>query len=491
MLYNFFNSISAYFQRILVAKEVKGIPEKSEVLEEDNLSKEEMIEPFVDEISLAKRTLMTKLYELEQEIEVFKRELPNEYSYYLDKIENIRKTYNSSLEEIREQMTFEIDPELNSKMHGDINKLEREIKRFIESEVKFDSLSKKLQMLTVRLNILYNASIRHPNERGKVISQILTALNTEMEIAQEFKECSYILEDKQLRDRIVTLLSYADYQNFKTSLRNSSINPEQMVEKLVLYAQFKDFDYIAAFKAFLEDELSDLGDLLQLISEEQYRRVFEKEIAALLKEIAYATDIKAHLLDTAFWRRVFELESSLLEFLKGCNAVDEDLIKVKLIERMKIQAKESEAVTSPKTNAYLALTKVYSTIRDERIWLLTKLFKRVSDEVTYKGIYFLLQLFDALSVIQNTPNSLSKHMEKYIIKYPYDSKTIMKKKMYVLTSSSKKQYITAFALDDDADRIIAILERLNIDFKVENCNICINSFYFNGLENVFSNNSHP
>ena len=491
MLYNFFDSISAYFQGLLKAREVKAIAEKSEVLSEENSQKEEITEAVEEKISLAKRTLTTKLYALEQEIEVFKKEFPNEYSYYLNKIEDIRETYNFSLEEIRKQMTFEIDPELNSKMHGDILILDREIRKFIETEVKFDMLSKKLQMLITKLNILYNVSIWHPNEKAKVISQVLRALNSELEIVEEFKECDYILADNQYKDRIVTLISYVDYQNFKTSLRNSNITPEQMVEKLVLFAQFKDFDYIAAFKAFVEDELSDLSELINLISEVEYRRSFEKKVATLFKEITYATDIRAHLLDAAFWSKVFELESSLLEFLKGYNVVKEDLIKVKLIDRVNIQTTESEVFTSPKTNAYLALTSVYSTTHDERIFLLIKLFKIVSNEVTYKQIYFLLQLFDAIGVIQTTPNTLSRHMEKYLVKYPYDSKTIMKKKQYVLNSSSEKQFVKIFALDEDADKITAILRRQNMDFKITNGSIYINCFYFKGLEKAFSNSLQP
>ena len=64
MLYNFFNSISAYFQRIIKAKEVKALPETTEVVDGNNLFEEEIVDFVEDEISLAKRTLMTKLYAL-------------------------------------------------------------------------------------------------------------------------------------------------------------------------------------------------------------------------------------------------------------------------------------------------------------------------------------------------------------------------------------------------------------------------------------------
>lgn len=463
-----------------------AIPEKSEALSESDLSKEKIIE--VDEISLAKRTLMTKLYGLEQEIEVFKNDFPNKYSYFLDEIEKLRESYNSSLEEIREQMTFEIDPELNGKMNWDISQLDKEIKKFIDCEVKFSILSKKLQMLITKLNILYNVSISYPSERSKVIPQVARAIVSEGEIVQEFKCCDYILADNQLKERIVTLVSYVDYEIFKTVLRNSSSYPQYVLEHLVLFSQFKDFDYVSPFKAFIEDELSDLGELLDLIGNDEYQKSFDKKITTLFNKITYAKDMKVQLLDLDFWGKVFELESSLLEFLKGCTVVEKDKIKVKIIDRMSIQVNEREVITLPKTNAHLALTSVFSATHDDRILLLIKLIKNVSDEITYKEIYFLLLLFDAIGIIQNVPNELSKHMEKYIEKYPYHSKTIEKRKMYVIKSQSEKQYVFAFALEGEPDKTIKTLESLNIDFKVENGNIYINSFYFNGLENIFTNN---
>ena len=94
-------------------------------------------------------------------------------------------------------------------------------------------------------------------------------------------------------------------------------------------------------------------------------------------------------------------------------------------------------------------------------------------------------LFDALEVLQSTSNDLIKHIEKYISKYPYNHKTIEEKKREVF-SSSNKDYVVIFSLDDYADAIVSTLEKLKFDFKVENGNVFVNSFYFNGLENVLS-----
>ena len=509
ILYNFFASISAYFQKKLENKRTENdSSEIDDICSNADESKadskvtnnnadnyadvlKENEEAEEDEISLARRTLTTKLYMLEQKIELFKYDFPSEYSHFLGEIEEFRRLYDSDLEEVKSPLTFQIDPEFNGKMLWNIEKLDKEIQKFIDNEVKFNILSKRFQMLIVKLNILYNVSISHPNEKDKVISQVSRAIVTEMEIAQDFKDCNNLLENTQLKERIVTLISYADYEIFKTILRNSNLSPEEIIENTVLLLQFKDFDCISAFKAFVEDELSDLDELVQLISNEDYRKTYEKMVKDMLGEIAYVADVKAKILDMNFWNDIFDLESNILEFLKINNVIDKDKIKVKLISRMNIDVRESEVLTLPKTNAYLALTSVYSMTHDERILLIIKLFKNISDEVNYKGIYFLLLLFDALSVVQNTPNSLNRYMEKYVTKYPYTDESINKKKLQLLKFSNENSYIIAFPLDADEKSVIATLRNLNIDFQIDGGNVLINSFYFNGLENIFTNNSAP
>ena len=52
--------------------------------------------------------------------------------------------------------------------------------------------------------------------------------------------------------------------------------------------------------------------------------------------------------------------------------------------------------------------------------------------------------------------------------------------------SSNKEYVVIFSLDNYAEEIVKTLKNLNFDFKVVNGNVFINSFYFNGLNNVLS-----
>lgn len=486
MLYNFFNRISEFFKNKLEISDEEVDVAEAEVLqiaEKNEESEEEVREDDVyeDEVSLAKRTLITKLYMLEQKIELIKLDFPEKYRFFMDEIEKFREKYNFDLKEINSPLTFEINPESNSKMIGEINLLDKAIEKFMDYEVKFNMLSKRLQVLIVKLNILYNVSIAHPNDETKVHSQLERALETEKEIAQDFKDAENILADYQLKDRIVTLISYADYEIFKSFMRSSSLTPMQVSEKMVLVNYFKDFDYVSAFRAFIEDEISDLGEMLPLIGDEAYSKIFENMIQSALKEIAYTEDVKDKILSKDFWNNILRLETSVLEFVKNTQSD----AKIKLIVRMNINVKESEVLTLPKTNAYLALTYVYSATHDERIMLLIKLFKNVSKEITYKEIYFLLLLFDALDVVKSIPNSLNRYLDKYMVKYQYTREDINKKKHYVLNSTSQKQYYLAF--DGEVD-VAKTLAKLKMDFAFIDKSIYINSVYFNGFKNIFSSN---
>ena len=485
---NFFNCIFSRFKEDC-AVNTPSLPLLEETAREDCIGQsyqEVEINENEERINVAKRTLMTKLYSLEQEIVIFEHDFPGEFQVFMERIENLRETYNSSLEEIRKLLTFEIDPELDTIKSTEVLKLERDIKNFIEKEVKFNIISKRLQRLIKKLNILYNVSIFHFKEceKVKVINQLKNAIESAKKIACEFKDCDYILYDKQLKERIISLISYADYQIFKASLRNSNIIPDELRKNLVMISEFEDFDYINAFTAFVKDEISDLGELLPLIKDDECRTILMEKLTNLLRKLTYSEDIKNELLASDFWDSFFMLESSLLEMLK-MSGVEKEKIKVGLIIRMNINVDENEVLVLPITNAYLALTSIYSTTQDKKILLIVKLLRNISKDVTYKEIYFLLLLFDAIEVIRTTPNELIRHIDKYLQKYPYDPKTILKRKESVINSSNK-EYVLALVFNNYEKEIIKTLSDLHMDFMVKGNKIFINSFYFNGLENVLN-----
>lgn len=484
----FFDFLKRFFS--FFKKNRNSTPLLSEPLSEDNLEQTNIeIVSIEDEneegrINVAKRTLLTRLYALEQEIVMFKDDFPKEYGEFISRIEVLRENYNSSLEEIKKILTFEIDPELDSYKTMEISKLERDIKKFLDKEVRFSIISKRLQRLIKKLNILYNVSIFHCREceKAKVISQLKDAVESETKVVREFKECDYILNDTQLRERIVNLISYADYQIFKTSIRNSNQIPETIVNCLVIMTEFDGFNYLEAFKAFVKDEISDLGELLPFINDEACQKLLNKELSNLFTDFTYSDSTENQILDISFWNNFFDFESNLFEMLK-VSGVEKKKIKVRLIDRMDINVDEKDVLTLPITNAYLSLTSLYSKTQDKKILLIIKLLKAVSNNITYKEIYFLLILFDAIGVVENYSNELKRYIEKYLTSCPYDYKTISERKERVFNSLNK-EYVVVFTLNDYEKEIVSTLENLNIDFQVTDDKVLINSFYFNGLDNV-------
>lgn len=491
-LYCIFNNISKFLKMLINSNEVIKIPQVSEARLENELEKEIVkTEKEVSEtekykqINLSKRILLNKLYLIEQKVDLFKEDFPNEYNYFFGEIEKLRNFYKLSLEEEDKTLTLKVDPEFNGELIWKIEELDSKITLFIERNIKFEIFSQKLQKLIVKLNILYNVSISHSNEKEKVIAQTKKALEVEMEFVQELKNCVHIFSDRYLKERIITLISYTDYHIFKIILRNSKYSIQEILAHLVIINQFKGFDYISAFNGFMQDEISDLNELLDLISNPNYHKEFDKNIKYIKNQIFCDKEIQSCVLDEGIWREIFKIESNLIEFLKNQKVDNEDKIKVKIIERMKIRVREDDVITSPKTNAYLALIEIFSITHDDRIWILIKLWENISKNITYKEIYFLLLLFDVTDVIKNTSNILYRQLEKYFVKYPYDKATINRKKIYVMNSNVQKKYVKILSLIEQRDKIISILKNLNMDFKIENDGIYINTFYFKGLKEVF------
>ena len=491
-LYCIFNNISEFLKMLINSNEVIKIPQVSEARLENELEKENVKTKKEDseiekckQINLSKRTLLNKLYLIEQKVDLFKEDFPNEYNYFFGEIEKLRNFYKLSLEEEDKTLTLKVDPEFNGELIWKIEELDSKITLFIEKNIKFEIFSQKFQKLIVKLNILYNVSILHSNEKEKVIAQTKKALEVEMEFVQELKNCVHIFSDRYLKERIITLISYTDYHIFKIILRNSKYSIQEILAHLVIINQFKGFDYISAFNGFMQDEISDLNELLDLISNPNYHKEFDKNIKYIKNQIFCDKEIQSCVLDEGIWREIFKIESNLIEFLKNQKVENEDKIKVKIIDRMKIRVREDDVITSPKTNAYLALIEIFSITHDDRIWILIKLWENISKNITYKEIYFLLLLFDVTDVIKNTSNILYRQLEKYFVKYPYDRATINRKKIYVMNSNVQKKYVKILSLIEQRDKIISILKNLNMDFKIENDGIYINTFYFKGLKEVF------
>lgn len=435
------------------------------------------------------RTLMARLYSLEQEIAIFEKEFPNEYEAFGARIKSLQEKYHSTLQEIKKTLTFAINPEEDMEQIMQVTRLEKDISKFLKTKVKFRMLSNNLQKLIVKLNILYNVSIYHSksSEEQKVISQLEHAIKKQGQITAEVKQSDYILQNKQLKERILELIAYADYLIFKAKVRNTNQIPGELIEKITILVEFDEFDYVKTFKDFIIAEVYELLALLEKISDKQCKEKLQQKGRNILTSLTFLEKIEEQLWDPKFWSEILEFESNVIQILRA-EGVPKEEAKVKLIDRMAITVEEDDVLTSPITNAYLAIAPLYTATCNERILLLLKLFKNLSQEVTYKEIYFLVLLFEAEDLIRAYPNDLWKKIEKYQLKYAYDQSTILEKKQRVIRNSNK-EYIVAFSVredDNDLFKIIPTLIDLNLDFQIVGNKVLLNSSYFQNLKNVLN-----
>lgn len=461
------------------------IEEKEEQKEEqvtENQLAESKEEEITEKINIAKRTMTKRLYVLEQKIAVFKEMYPKEAHTFLDKIQKLKTEYIETLEKSKEKLTFEIDPEINGEKKEEIIKLEREVEKFINKEVRFKKISQKLQKLIVMLNTLYNVSIVHskPNEKQKALQQLENAKNKMIEIEKEFKTSEEILKDPRLKEKIIDLMSYAEYLTLKISIRNSNQTPEESIRSLTIIKDFKNFDYINAFLAFVIEEIS-CGIKISILSNELLDKIKEKE-RKLLEETFYEENF---LYSTNFWNEFMQYETDVVSIL----GVSGENAKIPLLPSMKITVKEGEVLDIPITECKYTLTKIFATTNNNKILLALKFLAELSKEVTYKEIYFILLTFDVLHYIDETPNELKNKIKKYEEKYNYSREKIAEKRKAVKSiKNATTEYLVVFELKESEEDINDILREtlteLNFDFVEKENKILLNSFYFTNLKNI-------
>lgn len=439
-----------------------------------------------EKINLSKRTLLNKLYTIEQKITVFENDFPEKFQEFSNRIEDLRTSYFTSLENSKNDLTFDIDPDLDGEILGMSGILDSEADKFIETDVKFNVISKSLEKLIFKLNIVYNTSVIHnkPEEQEKIYLQAVRGFEKAKKISKDFKNCYFILNNNQLKERMVNLFSYADYLIFKIKLRNSTFSIKTLWDESLMLSEFKNFDLFTSFENFIKDEISDLGELIPLFDNEEFKKSYERKVKKLLRDLAYSNnECESNIFDEEFWKNYFSFETSLLELLRN-EGIEEDKAKTALIKRMDISTNENEIWTLPITNAYIAFTSLFSSTGDKRILVLMKMLKNISNEVTYKEIYFLLLLFNVTEVVLSKPNELIRHIDKYIKQNTYTKSDIDKKKLLVREMANKEYFAIFKVTDYEIDNIVQIFEYLKFDYIVQNNLVYLNSFYFAGLKNV-------
>ncbi len=476
-----FKKLSNFFKYVLAYKESDTLVNVEDIATlEKNIQDLERIKKDNDMI-MYNQTVLSKLYSFEQTLAILEENYKNEYSAFMCEIENIRKEYIDALNNSEKQLTFEIDPDLDYKMMTKVIRLEDRIKAFMQQQVKYDSIIKKTKKLIVKLNILYNATI-FVDEQEKVESQIENAIEAEKTIITELKKCDYILNNKMLKESLVNLIFYIDYLILKISIRNNNCINANMTERLAISTDFNNINFYSIFKDFILDEITDLNDLLHLLENNSCSFVMKKKIDKLLEKISYIQE-ESYFYDINIWNEFFELESTLLDFIKT-NTNNE--AKIKILDKMNIDIDEKEIFVSPKTKTLLCLSTLYLDVNNESIALAIKFINILNDSITYKEIYFILLLFNILDDVVSEENDLLKSINKYIVKYAYSNEELKQKKQEV-KKSVKKEYIPIFVIKDyDLNIITRTIDKINLDYKIEKGILFLNVFYFNDLVNVKS-----
>jgi len=412
---------------------------------------------------------------------------PEKYRYFLGKIEKSEKSYHESIKNLKtELLTLDVHPEESILKRVEVENIQKEIEDFINTEVKAQTAFNKLQVLIGKSNILYNTSILHarPEDKEKVIRQVGRIKEAQSAIIFDVRNNSFINNDIQMKERLMELISYEDYNVFKLELRNSEVDPFDVVNGLAMINYFDGFDYVQAFKAFLEDELSDLGEIISKIDNFSLNRIVKQRMNNLYKAIIESTNFNKTLLDIKFWREYFLVESSTVDFLRQAG-LSEDIAKIKILDRLNIDVKLDDLVMSSKMNAFFSAIDSWHETSDTRVYLFIKFIERLQESVTYKDLYFVAVLFNVVNIFMRTSNSLGFYMNKYNNKYHYEEQDLVDKKNQVIGNPSSK-YALVFECKDDGERdlVLKTLESILLDFKVFDKNVYLNMLYFSGLDNI-------
>ena len=113
-----------------------------------------------------------------------------------------------------------------------------------------------------------------------------------------------------------------------------------------------------------------------------------------------------------------------------------------------------------------------------------KILNNLTDNISYKEIYFILLLLNLLDVVKTEDDEFTSNILKYKRKYPYSNSQI-KEKNRLLKNNGNSSYIFTFKVNDnEIKEVIKVLDNLELDYLLDNGNILFNDFYFKEMKNV-------
>ena len=112
---NLIENVYAFFIKMLNNIFKKNIPKKEDEEEIQSLAENIDIESFEQKKENSKvkvtQMMLTRLYMLKQKIIIFQKSFPEKYQFFEGEIKKLEADYNQSLEELKKDLSFEIDPE--------------------------------------------------------------------------------------------------------------------------------------------------------------------------------------------------------------------------------------------------------------------------------------------------------------------------------------------------------------------------------------------
>lgn len=445
-----------------------------------------------DQIVITNRSMLAKLNSLTQLIKTFSTVFPLEYKSFSDRIEKLKKEYRNTLEDyIRSiranEITFEIDPDDDSKKRVAVVQLANEINAFIENDFKYHLIFQRLEKFCYKLNALYNTSIRYSRAEDKrsVLLQLERAEAVLEDLLAEAKEFLFSASDKIKQLSLIDYLSYADYMMFQCKMRNDAVDPEMALSSSNVLREFKEIDIREIFRGFILDELENLVLMIQKIKGKAYYHTFFFQIERLKSSMEEA-------FEKDYWNDLLGLEDEIVSIMLFLQ-IPKDDVQIAIPNRVACQIEEKEIFQSVQDQVCLALASLAYKTQDLVVSILLDIISQIPN-ISYKEVYFLFILFNAYELIYSnqakmTGKAFLKQIREQHQKYGsiYSRDVIEEKKSGVLNSTIKKRYIKMFqAEEQEISEVERLLHRLKLDYVVTQNEVYLNSFYFSGMENILA-----
>ena len=465
-----FNNISKFFRSD--SKDKKKLEQS--VIESRNNQLEIIRNEVEERTIISRKSIITKLYSLEQVINILKVNYPEKYEEFKRRIEILRVDYEESLKESKKTLTFQIDPDKDFEKISEVRGLETKIQDFINIDMQYDTIAFALQKLIVKLNILYNESIYY-YKKEIILEDIKVGISSEIEILERYKEWGKVIGKETEKERISLLFVYLEYLLLKTYIRNSRVFPSESY-KFAINDYFIINNMDNNFRDFMLDELTDTSELISKIKDKIFAKSYVERVNKLMKKIISSDN--SITFNKEIWNEYLILEEGILSKVVEDNNVPRKDVCVKVLNKFNIDIKEEDLLIKPRINAILSLSGMNYGVEKNDSLVITRFLQVLSNNISYEEIYFLILLFDMLEDIKNKSKNFYSSIKEYDLKYNYTLSRMKEKKESEL-KRTPKEYYYIFTINDSEEEIFnKYLTKYTLDYYIKDKKVYMNKRYF-------------